>query len=161
MSFKNIQLTLVAFIAIFLLGGCSTTKITTKQDVKFREYDNTNHIVGEKNIATKKLIYIEEVNNKVSKKVTFYIDKLPFNKKFNLCKNTSYNCNSYISVVEDRYPNNDIVGAFNLKMISGFRKVGDSFFPDDYSSNSPYTNFKDVNVRGNQDKEIKTYWTFN
>ena len=51
----------------------------------FQDYNNVNHVVGNKSDAIKTLVYTEEVDNKVNKKIIFYIDRIPYKKEFDLC----------------------------------------------------------------------------
>lgn len=122
-------------------SGCSTANVNTEKQNKFIQYDNTNHIIGNKENAIKTLFYIEEINGKIDKKITFYIDKLPYKTDFNLCSDKKdfkivksvtidksthpqviyeddpIDCNGYIYVALN---NNDLMGSYSIKFLDGF-----------------------------------------
>lgn len=83
---------LIPLILVFIVG-CSDKNNTIKDnktiknnyDVKYIKYDNTNHIVGNKLNSIITLQYLKTKNNIIDRKITFYIDKLPYTKDFNLC----------------------------------------------------------------------------
>ena len=85
MLYKNLKNTLIIFSFLLLLSGCSMTEPSPNKKNDFIEYDNTNHVIGDKSTAISTLVYIEKTNNMVDKKVTFYIDKFPYQKRFSLC----------------------------------------------------------------------------
>jgi len=83
---KKSFLSLVTVSLVFT--GCVTKQINAKKilEKNMIKYDNSNHVIGDKNNAIKTLIYVENVEDKDSKKVIFYVDKLPYKAKFNLCE---------------------------------------------------------------------------
>ena len=135
-----------SLVMISILGGCSASTLSIKEEKsnkKFIKYDNTNHIVGNKDRAIKTLIYKRNNNGKIEKRITFYIDKLPYKMKFDLCKDQKkiqvlksvidmpngkskgiyedeiIDCNSAIYIYESKRTNK-IEGSYNLKMLNGF-----------------------------------------
>ncbi|MCX6052478.1 MAG: hypothetical protein NTZ60_08175 [Campylobacterales bacterium] len=131
-------------VIITFLGGCAAANFGVGKQSKFIQYDNTNHIVGNKDIATKKLVYIEEINGAIYKQITFYIDKFPYKTDFNLCSDKKdfktikavmidksaeqkaiyeddpISCNGDIYVSLNNNSNNNFVGSYNMKFLDGF-----------------------------------------
>ena len=81
----------VPVISFTLISGCAVktenneTKVQSKEN-NFFKYDNINHIVGDKNNYIKKVTYTEGSD----KRITFYIDKFPNKKEFNLCNKNDF-----------------------------------------------------------------------
>lgn len=142
MHCRVLEYIMISFIGLLFLSGCSTTNISPNKQDDFVKYDNTNHVIGDKDSAIKTLFYVEEVNNKVEKKITFYIDKIPYKKEFDLCsdkkdfkviKSVSVDSNNKLKAVyEDKHidcisslqihrDSNDILeGSYNIKFLDGF-----------------------------------------
>ena len=148
MKIKKIFTTsIIGTSIIFSLNGCvNKNSITIKNDNLSREnnfykYNNTKHIIGDKQKSIKTLKYIEKYNNKVNTSITFYIDKFPYEKKFDLCKDMKnnkilssiqkdnnnneklifkenpINCNGYIFITKF---NNNLFGSVKMKLLEGF-----------------------------------------
>ncbi|PLY08883.1 MAG: hypothetical protein C0625_01615 [Arcobacter sp.] len=76
------------FIGVLtLITGCASKKPNTPQSFT---YDNTSHIIGERKNAIEKVTFLEETDDKVNKKIIFYIDKFPYKKVFNLCNTKDF-----------------------------------------------------------------------
>jgi hypothetical protein len=95
------KLLFVPVISFTLISGCAVktenneTKVQSKEN-NFFKYDNKNHILGDKNNYIKKVTYTEGSD----KRITFYIDKFPYKKEFNLC-----NKNDFIQDLKNNYKN--------------------------------------------------------
>jgi len=101
---------LLAITPLLLITGCSMNE-PTQQLIKT---DNTNHIVGEKKNSIKTITYIQEKNGKLDTKVTFYIDKFPYKKEFNLCKNIKLSdCKGFLALT--KWHDGDLFGSFSIK----------------------------------------------
>ncbi|ACZ11807.1 hypothetical protein [Sulfurospirillum deleyianum] len=79
---------MVFVVVMVFLTGCVEKQNTTlhNSNERFEKYNNTNHIVGNKASAIATLIYVQEVDDKIVDKITFYIDKFPYDVTFNLCQ---------------------------------------------------------------------------
>ena len=147
MTIKRLLITsIIGSSIIFGFNGCTNNNSLTMEkhgSLKkgdFIKYNNMNHIIGNKDNAIKTLSYVKKTNNKITTKVTFYIDKFPYVHKFNLCqdmkdnkilssvettnnidkltfKDYPINCNGYIEVSLFR---EDLFGNFKIKSLKGF-----------------------------------------
>lgn len=71
-------------ILIFIFLGCSKSAIGLNTPDFNQNFDNTNHVVGNKEIAIAKVIYIKKDNSVIKERITFYIDKFPYDVSFEL-----------------------------------------------------------------------------
>lgn len=138
MQYINLKYALVAFTMLLIFSGCSSTNLNLTKKDNFIKYDNTNHIVGEKINSIKTLVYVEKIDDKIDKKVTFYIDKFPYEQSFSLCSDkkdfkivktviTDSNGNKKAIYENDPidcdgkiYINKDGFGSHKLWFLSGF-----------------------------------------
>lgn len=124
---------------LLLIAGCSGVSTGIKEEDAFIKYDNIKHIVGNKDNSIKTLVYVENKNGKVDKKIIFYIDKFPYYTKLNLCserenyrtiksvqvdnkgnktpiyENRTVDCNSQLYIDES------LSGNYNLLFLDGFK----------------------------------------
>ena len=91
-----------------LVSSSSAGSLPNPQSLK--KIDNTNYIIGDKSKAIETFILKATKNGQLDKQITIYIDKFPFDQKFNLCdkyeKDLSQ-CNSQIKIInipEQRIP---------------------------------------------------------
>ncbi|WP_294962011.1 hypothetical protein [Sulfurimonas sp.] len=147
---KKTFLSLVAVSLVFT--GCVTKQANIEREILEKDlikYDNSKHVIGNKNSAIKTLVYTENIEGKDDKKIIFYIDKLPYTAKFNLCedkkayrdfesvvtnKKTGAKAPVYFtskvdcasSIIISKYKDN-FEAVINFKMLNGFRvaKIGD------------------------------------
>jgi hypothetical protein len=141
---KKIKIILLSLL-IILISGCSLTTINNKKQLQkqYITYDNTHHEIGNKNEAIEVLTYNEIINNKQNVKITFYIDKLPYEKKFTLCpdkqsfkrlktitqtknvpdtptyETVKIDCDGYIKL-NKTFDNKYLEGHYQLKILRGF-----------------------------------------
>lgn len=139
----------------FFITSCSQKDINSANESvipkdRFEKYDNGNIIIGDSNNAKYAVRYIYKINNIIEKKITLYIDKLPYlNKPFNLCKeyksfknlkgvttqknnkkpiykDDSVNCESIINVGTPYKDGKELMIHANIVFLDGFRikKVG-------------------------------------
>ncbi len=180
-----IKNTILLSLLTVLISGCSTSGINTenKMEKKYIKYDNTNHIIGKKSEAIKTLSYNEIINNKQDVKITFYIDKFPYIKKFNLCKdkqtykrlksvaqmkNSSdkleyetikIDCNGYIEIFKNH--NNNIIGNYSFTLLKGFninRSLKyDILFEETVSKTGMNSSFTEI-LNSNEYKEPQEFF---
>lgn len=143
---KFIVLVVTSFIVLFT--GCANKQNTisnNENDKKFERYNNTNHIVGNPLSSITTLVYAKESNGKIVDKITFYIDKFPYEVHFNLCEDmksykdfdtvfidekakektpqyfqNSINCQSTLNMTLYK---NDLHAGINFNLFQGFKIV--------------------------------------
>jgi hypothetical protein len=124
----------------FLMIGCSGVAPTPKKNT-YLEYDNTHHVVGDKNTAIKTLIYEQTKNGGLTKKITFHVDKFPYERIFDLCKDETsmflqsvtmdqngnkkpiYNKRNIDCMSRIKIDNEAGFGEYELVFLEGFEKI--------------------------------------
>lgn len=79
----------VTTLFVVLFTGCANRQnmiSNNESGEKFEQYDNTNHIIGNPIGSIATLVYAKESNGKTVDKITFHIDKFPYDVNFNLCE---------------------------------------------------------------------------
>lgn len=174
--------------ALLLITGCNSTNMNINKVEKedYIKYNNTNHIVGEKHKAIEVLTYTRMFNDKVDEKITFYIDKFPFNEDFNLCEQKQFyknleltqknkhildelnllkkkiNCIGYIKIQKE-FDKKNISGEYKFNILKGI-ETKDSHGNDSLFANISKTQgnsyFEDRNIKeeGLKGKE-EVLWT--
>ena len=168
---------LLAISVVSLFTGCSMKSLSSKKNDDFVRYDNTNHIVGNKEKAIRTLVYVEKINDTINKKIIFYIDKLPYKKDFDLCNdqkdfkqlksvitykngnsepiyvNQPIDCKSSITLESER------IGSYNLSFLLGFKhyKLKGYDMPLPYQANRRLSNFI---IEEQPRLQASSYWYF-
>ncbi len=168
---------LLAISVVSLFTGCSIKSLSSKKNDDFVRYDNTNHVVGDKEKAIKTLVYIEKFNDTIDKKIIFYIDKFPYQKDFDLCSdqkdfkqlksvitykngdskpiyiNHPIECKSSITF------ENEKIGSYNLSFLTGFKnyKLKGYDMPLPYQANRRLSNFI---IEDKPTFQTSSYWYF-
>jgi hypothetical protein len=181
MPYIYFKYTLIAFISLFFLSGCSSKNINPNEKDKFITYDNTNHIIGEKTGSIQTLVYVEKINDKIDKKIIFYIDKFPYKQEFNLCRDkqdfknikavnkvsgkakvtyrdVQIDCKSRI------YFNNNAINTYRLAFLTGFDVADfegyDMLRPSTTTRTSNQFYVQDKSMSFSNNLKIEKYWYF-
>lgn len=159
---------LIATLIVFTACADKNTQLNTKN----KAFDNSNHIIGNKENSITTITYNEIYSDGNNVKITFYIDKFPYYKKFNLCQNnTSYkniksvttnkkgedfityqenplDCNSYIHLIQSEY--NQIEGDYKFNYIQDFSSYKIQGY--DSSIANPVSRKSQITIKGGVSK---------
>jgi len=187
---KRLVTTIIMTTIVFGFNACTNNqnlKVQTNNSVQnsnFKKYDNTKHIIGNKNNALTTLTYIEKSNDTLTTKIVFYIDKFPYANRFNLCTDMKENkvlssiktknnhdeliftdqpINCYGSI-EVNQSSGDLIGSFDIKLLQGFHisklKNYDIFVKETVKYKEKSTNFKNKKIHYDYLSKItkESYW---
>ncbi|WP_419777754.1 hypothetical protein [Malaciobacter marinus] len=176
----------ISVISSILLSGCATSNSMLKKDESFIKYNNNEHTIGNKENAIKTLTFHKTINGENDYKITFYIDKFPYHKEFNLCTDqsnfkrlksvTTYknkkdkltyediavDCNGYINVFKNKYVKG-LSGNYKLKLLNGFNiaklKGHDMKLESTTIHEVSTTMFEDFAIESKGSNTTKYFWT--
>lgn len=166
----------ILVIALFSLVGCAQKDISPTKN--FIQDERTQFEVGDKS-SKKTLIYTHsDAVSQKTRKVIFYIDKLPYSQKFDLCaelKNETNKtiregkktyiytskpgtCPGFLNVVSDPNQENTILLSYKITLLEGYR-LHNNHVKLPYRSKESTSNLG-INIQSRATRFQESFWEY-